>query len=143
MWLTVKRCSGNFSGTIKQNDKHPHPLFFEKAALKVFRKFLENFLWQRAHWKPVTMLNMSSVAHVFLRSSRKFQNICFIKQHLWLCAFDKATLKKNLVEVNHPQKWPGKQNGTTVAAVMILEVVNNWRSVLRINILKNKLNFES
>ena len=57
---------------------------------------------------------MSSVAHVFLRSSRKLQNSCFkknpvdvlyvIKQHLWLSAFDKATLKKNLVEVNHPQK---------------------------------------
>ena len=31
---------------------------------------------------------------------------------------------------------------TVVAAVMILEVVNNWRSVLQINILKKKLDFE-
>ena len=33
-----------------------------------------------------------------------------------------ATLKKNLVKVNHPQSWPWKENGTTfVAAGMILE----------------------
>ena len=47
------------------------------------------------------------------------------------------------VEVNLPQSWPWKQNGTTfVAAVMILEVVNNWKTVLQINILKKKLDFE-
>ena len=41
------------------------------------------------------------------------------------------------VEVNPPQNWPWKQNGTTVVpAVIILEVVNKWRSVLQINFLK-------
>ena len=50
-----------------------------------------------------------------------------------------GTLNKNfLVEVNPPQNWPWKQNGTTVVAVMILEVVNNWRSVLQI-FWKNRL----
>ena len=35
------------------------------------------------------------------------------------------------MKVNLPQIWPWKQNGTTtVAAVMILKVVNNWRIVL-------------
>ena len=56
---------------------------------------------------------------------------------------DEATLTKNFVEVNPPQSRPWKQNGITVeAAVMILEVVNYWRSVLQINILKKKLGFE-
>ena len=57
----------------------------------------------------------------------------FIKKHLWISASDEATLKKkNLVEVNPPQSWSWKQNGTTVvAAVMILEVVNNWRRCYR------------
>ena len=51
--------------------------------------------------------------------------------------------KEILVEVNPTQSWPWKQNGTTiVAAVMILEVVSNWRSVLQINILEKKLDFE-
>ena len=58
----------------------------------------------------------------------------FIKKHPWMSAFAEATLIF-LVEVNLPQGCPWKQNGTTVtAAVMILEVVNNWRSVLQINI---------
>ena len=51
--------------------------------------------------------------------------------------------KKILVEVNPRQSWPWKQNGTTVVpAVMIFEVVNDWRSALQINILKKKLDFE-
>ena len=63
-----------------------------------------------------------------------------IKEYLWMSASDKETLKKILVEVNPLQSWPWKQNGTTVvAAVMILEVVNNWKSVLQISILKKKL----
>ena len=46
-------------------------------------------------------------------------------------------------EGNFLQSWPWKQNGTTVVvAVIIPEYVNNWRSVLPINILKKKLDFE-
>ena len=56
-----------------------------------------------------------------------------------MSASDEAVLKKILVEVNPPQNWPWKQNGTTVVAtVMILEVVNNWRSMLKRNIEKKK-----
>ena len=47
-----------------------------------------------------------------------------------------------LVEIDPPQSWPWKQNGTVVAIVMILTVANNWRSVLQINNLKSKLDFE-
>ena len=51
--------------------------------------------------------------------------------------------KKILVELNPPQSWPWKHNSTTaVAAVIILEVVDNWTSVLQINILK-KTDFET
>ena len=47
-----------------------------------------------------------------------------------MSASDEATLKKNWGELNPPQSWLWKQNGTTVvAAVMILEVVHNWSSV--------------
>ena len=67
----------------------------------------------------------------------------FIKEKLWMSASDETTFKKNFVEVNPPQSWPWKQNGNTVvAAVMILKVVNNWRSMLQINILKKTLDFE-
>ena len=46
-----------------------------------------------------------------------------------------------LVKVNPPQNWPWKQNGTTVvAAVMILKVLDNWRSMLQINIFLKSLN---
>ena len=59
----------------------------------------------------------------------------FVKEYPWMSAFAEATLKNVLVEVNPPQSCPWKQNGTiVVAAVMILEIVNNWRSVLQINI---------
>ena len=67
----------------------------------------------------------------------------FIKEKLWMSASDETTFKKKFVEVNPPQSWPWKQNGNTVvAAVMILKVVNNWRSMLQINILKKTLDFE-
>ena len=67
----------------------------------------------------------------------------FTKEHLWLSASDEAALKKVLVKVNPPQYWPRKQNGTTVvAAVMVFEVANNWRSMLQIYILKRTLEFE-
>ena len=52
----------------------------------------------------------------------------FIKKYLWMNAFDEAFSKKYLVEVDPSQSWPWKQNGTTaVAAVVILEVVKNWK----------------
>ena len=39
--------------------------------------------------------------------------------------------------------WPWKQNGAAVVtALMILEVVDNWGSVLQINIKEKKLDFE-
>ena len=47
--------------------------------------------------------------------------------------------QKFLVEGNLPQSWPWKQNSTTImAAVIILKVVNNWRSTLQINIWEEK-----
>ena len=61
----------------------------------------------------------------------------FIREHLWMNALDEAFSKKILVEVNLHQSWPWKQNSNTVvAAVMVLEVVNNQKSVLQIYILK-------
>ena len=40
--------------------------------------------------------------------------------------------EKILVEGNLPQSWPWKLDGTgVVAALMSLEVVNNWRSMLK------------
>ena len=57
-----------------------------------------------------------------------------------MSASDEVNIKKKLVEVNLPQSWPWKQNGTTVvAAATILKVENNWRSMLQINILKKSL----
>ena len=68
----------------------------------------------------------------------------FIKEQHWTSACNEATIKKTLVEVNPPQSWPWKQSKTTVvAALMILEVLNKWRNVLQINILKKKSDFES
>ena len=125
-------------------------MFFEKAVLEIFETFLKSHLRQSVYWKLITRLNMNSVTGVFLGISRTIQNIYFkrkpldipyfIKEHLWMSAFDEATLKKKLVEVNPPQSWASEQNGiTVVAAVMILEIVNDWRSVLQINILKTKV----
>ena len=51
--------------------------FFEKAVLKNFEKFLENHLQQSAYWKLITMLNMSSVADVFWRISKKYSEQLF------------------------------------------------------------------
>ena len=49
--------------------------------------------------------------------------------------------KNFLVKVNPRQSWPWKQNGTTgVAAVMILKVLGNWRSMLQIQIFLKSLN---
>ena len=60
-----------------------------------------------------------------------------------MSASDEATIKKILVEVNPPQSWPWKQNGTTVvAAVMIVKVVKNWRNMSQMKILKKKSDFE-
>ena len=66
----------------------------------------------------------------------------FVKEYPWMSAFAEATLKNVLVEVNPPQSCPWKQNGTiVVAAVMILEIVNNWRSVLQITRLWTLITF--
>ena len=47
-----------------------------------------------------------------------------------MSASDEATLK-----VKPPQSWHWEQNGTTVVAtVMIFEVVDNWSSVVQINV---------
>ena len=63
----------------------------------------------------------------------------FIKKTLQMSVSDEATLKKIFGKVNPLQNWPWKQYGTTVVAtVMILEVVNNWRSVLKVNIFLKK-----
>ena len=46
--------------------------------------------------------------------------------------------KRFLVEGNPPQRWPWKQNViTVVAAVMIIKVVNNWRSTIQVNRLNS------
>ena len=53
---------------------------------------------------------------------------------------DKCFYEKNCGGSNPPQRWPWKEHATTaVAAVIILEVANNWRSVLQINILINNV----
>ena len=49
----------------------PQVMFFEKAVLKIFGEFLENYPQQSANWKPITMRNMCSVA-VFLGIVRKY-----------------------------------------------------------------------
>ena len=49
--------------------------FSERALLKIFGKFPENHLQQGAHWKLITVLNMSSVADV--RISPKFSEQLF------------------------------------------------------------------
>ena len=67
----------------------------------------------------------------------------FIKELHWMSAFGEATLKILLVEVNLPQSWPLKQNGTlVVATMMILEVVKSCRSMLQTNIFLKKIDFE-
>ena len=156
--------SGNkgLKGVLKVFKEQSHEIrsvtpavFYEKAVLKIFVKFLEHHLQQNAYWKLITMLNMSSVTNVFLGIFRKYSEQLFKRKpsdecsifHLRTppneCFWWGNTQKKNLVEANPPQSWPWKQNSTTVvAAVTILEIVNNWRCVLQTNILKKKLDFE-
>ena len=80
-------------------------MFFEKAVLRSFRKFLENHLWQSTYWKPIIMLNMSSVPvpYVLCRNFLEIFRIAIlnenifmgiphsIKKHFWMGASDKAT----------------------------------------------------
>ena len=56
--------------------------FFEKAALKIFRKFVENHLQKSAYSKLITMLNMSSVDDVFLGISQKIFRTTILKENL-------------------------------------------------------------
>ena len=123
---------------------------------KLFWKYSGNsqkIIYDRAYWKLITMLNVSSVANVLLEISWKYSEqifrttilkeklsmdvLCFIKNTSGWVLLMRWHSKKALLEVNPPQGWPWKQNCTTVvAAVMILKVVSNWKSMLQINILK-------
>ena len=128
-------------------------MFFEKVVPKIFGKFLENHLQESTYWKLITKLNMSSVADIYLGISQKYSeqknlpiNPSLKTIHILLKSTSGRVLlmrqhskKKKLVKVNPPQSWLWEQNvnGTTaVAAVMILKVVDNWKSMLHINILK-------
>ena len=51
--------------------------FFEKAVLKIFGKLVENHLPQSSYSKLITILNMSSVADVFLGIPENIQNNYF------------------------------------------------------------------
>ena len=93
---------------------------------------------------------MTVVFH-FYKTSPTFQYI--ITKMIIFCACknllnDKSLKRYQIVVLKGCKKfdlesWPRKQNGTTVATtVMILQVAINWRSVLQINILKEKLDFE-
>ena len=47
--------------------RSPMPaVFFEKTAVKIFRKYPENYPWESTYWKFKTMLNISSIADAFL-----------------------------------------------------------------------------
>ena len=54
----------------------PQVVFSEKAVLKIFGEFLENYQRQSANWKPITIRNMCSVA-VFLGIFRKYPEQLF------------------------------------------------------------------
>ena len=111
------------NGIIRWNQKCPTSCVLWKCC----SEFLENFL--KIFTTPI------------LKETVPRYVPYFIKEHLWMSAFDKETLKI-LVEVNPPQSWPWKQNSAAVvAAVMILELLNNWRRVPQINILLRKLDF--
>ena len=111
------------NGIIRWNQKCPTSCVLWKGC----SEFLENFL--KIFTTPI------------LKETVPLYVPYFIKEHLWMSAFDKETLKI-LVEVNPPQSWPWKQNSAAVvAAVMILELLNNWRRVPQINILLRKLDF--
>ena len=115
---------------------------------KLFWKFLGKSFRQSAYWKLITMLNMSSATDIFLWISQKYQEHQFWKKIYWWMFHVSLKntsgrvpvlqqhSKKILVEVNPPQSWPWKQNGTTVVAtLMILEIVKKLRSMLQINII--------
>ena len=64
----------------------------------------------------------------------------FFKEHHWTSSSNEATIKKSFGRSKPSSKLTLKQYRTTVvAASMNLEIVNKWRSVLQINILKKKL----
>ena len=85
------------------------------------------------------MLNMSST-DVFLEISRNYWEKLvlkkppsnrfpyLIKEHAWMSAFAESTLKF-FCTVKPSPKLSWKRKWYVVAAVMILETVNNWRSV--------------
>ena len=56
-----------------------------------------------------------------------------------MCTSDEAVLKNNFGESKPSSKLTLKKKYTTVvAAMMILEVLDNWKSMLHVNILKKK-----
>ena len=65
----------------------------------------------------------------------------FIKEHLWMSASDEAILKKKIGRSKPSSKLKvdlkNKILPQVVAAVMILEVVNKWRTALQIIIKKS------
>ena len=85
----------------------PSAVFFEKAVLKIFRKFLENNLWQSTYWKLITMLNNIDLCHwcfsrdfpkifrtAILKEKPPMHVSYFIKEHLGMGATDEVTPKK-------------------------------------------------
>ena len=94
------------------------------------------------------MLNIGSVDDVFLeifwnyseklfwkKTFRWMFHISLKKTSEWVLLM-RQPFKKILVEVN-PHSCPWTQIGTTaVAVVMILEVMNDWRSLLQINVCR-------
>ena len=66
----------------------------------------------------------------------------FIKERLWMSDFDETKLKKTFGGSKPFSKWTLKTITTVLAAVMIFEVVNNWRCVLPDQYFENKLEFE-
>ena len=129
-------------------------MFFEKAVLKIFRKFSKNHLRQgilKAYNYAECELCCWCFTRNFLKIFRttilkeklSMDVLCFIKNTSGWVLLMRQHSKKALLEVNPPQGLPWKQNCTTVlAAVMILKVVSNWKSMLQINILKKKLDLE-
>ena len=71
-------CSRNFQGIITQNQEHSASCLPLKNCSEDFiGKFLENHLQQSKYWKLITMLNVKSVADIFIGVSRKYSEQLF------------------------------------------------------------------
>ena len=108
-------------------------MFFEKAVQKIFGKFLKNHLQQRVYWKLIIVLEILRTA---ILKENLLMDVTYFITLLDEC-FWWGNTEKNFSGSKPSSKLILKQNGTTVlTAVIILEVVNNWKSMLQINILK-------